>query len=261
MLARSGFYDDRAYKTLNGTVVDSTSTVGNVLCGLNPPAATASNAITGYDTATAVRAFGQASGGNANTPCLGNFGDAKGLDTWTFFPSSTQLAPLNIVAPGSDIAIGKSVNNANPAVGTNVIFTVTAHNLGGDAATSVQVSDLLPAGLTFVAASPSQGSYTAGTGVWNVGALAFGATATLQITATVTGTVPVTNTAVRTVTTPADPNPANDSASSVVTGSTVPGLPNNGVPPVAAVWPYLVALLLTIAVATGMRRRISRRSP
>ncbi|MEO8745544.1 MAG: hypothetical protein ABI334_04020 [Candidatus Dormiibacterota bacterium] len=258
---RAGFYDDRAYKTLAGTVVDSTSTVGNVLCGLNPPAAPASNAITGYDTATAVRAFGSASGGNANVPCIGNFGDAKGLDTWTYFPSTTQLAPLNIVAPGSDIAVGKSVSNANPAVGTNVTFTVTAHNLGADPATSVQVTDLLPAGLTFVTATASQGAYTSGTGVWNVGALALGAIATLQITVTVTGTTAVTNTAVRTLTTPADPDPANDSASAIVTGSTVPGLPNNGVPPAAAMWPYLAALLLAIAVATGMRSRVRRRQP
>ncbi|TMD36368.1 MAG: DUF11 domain-containing protein, partial [Chloroflexi bacterium] len=34
----AGFYDDRAYMTLNGTVVDLGNTVGNVLCGNNPPA-------------------------------------------------------------------------------------------------------------------------------------------------------------------------------------------------------------------------------
>ncbi len=253
----SGFYDDRAYKTLNGTVVDSLNTVGSALCGNNPPATIASNPITGYDTTSPQRAYGQPNGGNLNAPCTGNFGDAKGLDTWTFFPSNTALAPLNIVAPGSDIAIAKSVNNANPAVGTNVVFTVTAHNLGADPATSVQVSDLLPAGLTFISAAVSQGSYVSGTGVWDVGALAFGASATLTLTATVTGTTPITNTATRTGTTPADPNPANDSASVIVTGTTIPGLPNNGVPPLAAAWPLLIPLLL-LSGAAVFRRRMPR---
>ncbi|HMC67567.1 MAG TPA: hypothetical protein VKJ07_00300, partial [Mycobacteriales bacterium] len=172
-----GFYDDRAYRTLNGTIVNAGNTVGSTLCGLNPPATAFSSPATGYDTSTAQRAFGAAAGGNTNAPCTGNFGDAKGLDTWTFFPSSAQLAPLNIVGPGSDIAITKSVSSATPAVGTNVTFTVTAHNAGAAPATSVQVTDLLPAGLTFVSASPSLGVYTPGTGVWDVGPLPFGASA------------------------------------------------------------------------------------
>jgi uncharacterized repeat protein (TIGR01451 family) len=260
----SGFYDDRAYVTVPGgvpTIVNSGNTVGSVLCGNIPPSPAFSNAITGYDTTSTQRKFGAASGGNTNAPCTGNFGDAKGLDTWTYYPSSTVLAPLNIVAPGSDIAITKSVTNANPAVGTNVTFTITAQNLGADPATSVVVTDLLPAGLTFVSASPSQGSYTAGTGLWNLGALAFGATATLQITVTVTGSTAVTNTATRTSTTPADPNPANDSASSTVTGSTIPGLPNNGVAPVAAFWPAVPVLVVIVLVgAFAGRQRHARRN-
>lgn len=257
----SGFYDDRAYTTFPGgvpTVVNSGNAAGNVLCGNLAPSPAFSNAITGYNTTSAQRAFGASSGGNTNAPCTGNFGDAKGLDTWTYYPSLTVLAPLNIVAPGSDIAIAKSVSNPNPAVGTNVTFTITAQNLGADPATSVVVTDLLPAGLTFVSASPSQGTYTAGTGVWNLGALAFGATATLQVTTTVTGSTAVTNTATSTATTPADPNPANNSASSTVTGTTIPGLPNTGVAPVAAVWPAVpvLALIVLLGVIAARRRRL-----
>ena len=193
-------------------------------------------------------------------PCTGNLGDAKGLDTWTFYPSSTQLAPLNIVAPGSDIAVTKSVNNATPAVGNNVIFTVTAHNLGPDPASSVQLTDLLPAGLTFVSATASQGTYTPGTGVWNLGPLAFNATATLQITATVTGTTQVTNTATRTGTTPADPVPGNDSASSRVPAARSRACPTTAAPPLAPLLPDAAAILILLA-AFGMRRLRSRPTP
>ncbi len=255
-----GFYDDRAYATLNGTVVDSGNTVGNPLCGLNPPATTFSDPVLGYDTSGTQRAFGAASGGNTNVPCTGSFGDAKGLDTWTYFPSNVALAPLNIVATASDIAITKTVSDANPAVGTNVTFTVTAHNNGPDDTTALQVTDLLPSGLTFVSATASQGTYLSGTGVWDIGVLTNGSSATLHITATVDGTAPVTNVATRTSTTPVDPNPVNDTARSRVTGSTTPGLPNNGVPPVANLAPDVAGLLVVGLVGLARRRatRIGR---
>lgn len=253
---KAGFYDDRAYNTLNGTVVDAGNTVGNVLCGGNPPATAFANPISGYDTSSTQRAYGAATGGNTNVPCTGAFGDAKGLDTWTYYPSATVLAPLNLVAAAADIGLTKTVSNPTPAVGANVTFTVTAHNAGPDAATSLQANDLLPPGVTFVSAAAGQGTYSAGTGVWTVGALAVGASATLQIVVTVTGTNPVTNTASRSAGTPVDPNPSNDSASATVTGSTVPGLPNNGVPPVAALWPFVVAGILGgVAALSAMRRR------
>ncbi len=133
--------------TLNGTTVDSGNTVGNALCGGTPPATTFSNTLTGYDTAGTQRAYGAGAGGNTNVPCTGSFGDAKGLDTWTYYPSNTALAPLNIVATAADIGLTKAVTDPNPAVGTNVTFTVTAHNNGPDDTTALQVTDVLPARL------------------------------------------------------------------------------------------------------------------
>jgi uncharacterized repeat protein (TIGR01451 family) len=254
----AGFYDDRAYMTLNGTVVNQGNTVGTVLCGNNPPATPASDPINGFSTSTGQRAFGTAADGNNNVPCTGAFGDAKGLDSWTFFPSNSVLAPLNIVATAADIGVTKSVNDSTPAVGTNVTFTVTAHNAGPNATATLQVTDPVPAGLTFVSASASQGTYNAGTGIWDVGVLGVGSSATLQLVVTVTGTTPVTNVATRTTSSPVDPNPANDSASSTVTGSTVPGLPNNGVPPLAALWPDVLALMLLASIAAGARLRSSQ---
>jgi uncharacterized repeat protein (TIGR01451 family) len=258
----AAFYDDRAYTTLSGIVVDSANTVGNVLCGVDPPATAFANPITGFDSTTTQRAFGAASGGNNNVPCTGNFGDAKGLDIWTYNQSNIVVAPLNIVATSADIRVTKSVSDPTPAVGTNVTFTVTAKNLGPDVATGVQVRDLLPAGVTFVSAAPSRGSYVAGTGIWNIGNLAVGVTATLHITVTVTGTTRVTNTAVRIAGSPTDFDPGNDSASARVTGSTVPGLPNTGAPPVVTWWPGLLLFVFVGVVAgTVFRRRRRARAP
>ena len=58
-------------------------------------------------------------------------------------------------------------------------------NQGPDAATNVFIIDRLPAGLTFVAATPSQGAYNATAGIWAVGTVTAGAPQTLQIRATV----------------------------------------------------------------------------
>jgi uncharacterized repeat protein (TIGR01451 family) len=255
---RGAIYDDRAYRTLNGTVVNQGNTVGSVLCGNNPPTTPAADPINGFDSASSQRAFGTASGGNTNVPCTGNFGDAKGLDIWTYYPSNNLSTSVVLVNAAADIAVAKSVTDSTPAVGTNVTFTITATNLGPNDATAVTVSDPLPSGLTFVSASASQGSYTATTGTWSIGSLANGASARLQVTATVTGTSTVTNTATRSGGSPGDYDPANDSASVQVTGSTVPGLPNNGVPPIGSL---LLLLVPTLALASGLARlrRLRRR--
>jgi uncharacterized repeat protein (TIGR01451 family) len=256
------FYDDRAYMTRNGTVVDSGNTVGTVLCGTTPPTTAASNTITGFDSSGTQRAYGAGSGGNNNVPCTGNFGDAKGLDIWTYNVSNTVVAPLVIVAAAADIRVRKSVSDATPAVGTNVTFTILATNLGPNAATGVQVRDVLPPGLAFVSATPSAGTtYTAGTGVWDIGNLALNATATLRIVATVTGTTKVTNIASRLAGTPPDFDPGNNTSRASVTGSTVPGLPNTGTPPVASWWPGLLALLVVLAIVPWRRNRQQLDSP
>jgi large repetitive protein len=59
----------------------------------------------------------------------------------------------------ADLSVTKTVSDATPNVGDQITFTVTLTNAGPDAATGVQVTDLLPAGLSFVNATPGQGTY------------------------------------------------------------------------------------------------------
>jgi len=112
-----------------------------------------------------------------------------------------------------DLALAKSVNNATPNVSDQVTFTVTLSNSGPDIATGVQVTDLLPAGLTFVSAIPSKGTYTAASGLWNVGSVMPGTPQTLTLVATVVSPDPRTNTATVTDVDQFDTNGANDTAS------------------------------------------------
>ena len=128
---------------------------------------------------------------------------------------SNDVSGATINGQEADVQVLKTVDQPAPLVGQTVTFTVTVTNNGPSAATDVEVVDLLPAGLTLLTATPSQGSYTAATSLWAVGTLAStgpGATATLLLTATVTQAGPLRNLAVKTAQQQPDPNPANDFA-------------------------------------------------
>ncbi len=97
------------------------------------------------------------------------------------------------VALQADLSLTKTVNNAIPKIGENIVYTLTIKNDGPVAATGVQVTDVLPAGLTYVSDSSGTTSTTyADTDadnkkdLWIVGNIAVNQTIVLQITATVT---------------------------------------------------------------------------
>ncbi len=231
-----GFYDDRGYTTTTGVTV---GTPGTVLCGTAPPTVVVSDPITGYDTTSTQRAFGTAAGGNTNVPCTGSFGDAKGLDLWTYYPSNQVSSTLTIVAPGSyaDVAVTKTVSNAAPVVGDDDVYTVTAHDNGPLAATGVTVTDVLPNGVVYVSSTASQGSYDPASGTWTVGSLAVAGTATLHITVRLSATGVIKNTATKSGETQIDPIPANNvsSVSITVASAPTPPVPATGARPASAI--------------------------
>lgn len=96
------FYDDRGYRTIGGTNV---GTVGQALCtGIGTTANPIySNPIDGFDTGTNARTYGvSGNSGNASNQrkcdSASSFGDKKGLDIWTYFPSGSQSTPVVIIA-------------------------------------------------------------------------------------------------------------------------------------------------------------------
>lgn len=94
-------------------------------------------------------------------------------------------ADAGMYSSSADLAITKTVNLAAINCGSTPTYTITVTNNGPGDANGVVVNDLLPAGMVFTSATPSQGVYDPNTGNWNVGALANGASATLQIKTTV----------------------------------------------------------------------------
>ncbi len=111
----------------------------------------------------------------------------------------------------ADVAVTKTVNNANPNPGDTITFTVVVTNNGPDTATNVVVADAIPAGLTNVIETTSVGVYNPITGQWTFASLAKGATATFTMTGTVSTTGGVTNTATVHAT-QFDPNLSNNTA-------------------------------------------------
>ncbi len=98
---------------------------------------------------------------------------------------SNDVSGVTVNGEAADVQVVKTVDRTMPLVGETVTFTVTVTNNGPSAVSGVEVLDVLSARLTFVSATPSQGTYTAATGRWSVGTLAAAgaaATATLQVT-------------------------------------------------------------------------------
>ncbi|MFZ4398922.1 MAG: ice-binding family protein [Bacteroidales bacterium] len=85
----------------------------------------------------------------------------------------------------ADLSIAKTVNNINPNLGHDVVFTVIAKNNGPHIATGVIVNEVLQSGFTYVSAITTHGIYNPTSGVWTIGNLNSGSTEILTITATV----------------------------------------------------------------------------
>ena len=133
-------------------------------------------------------------------------------------PGNNSAAALVNGPVHTDLGVSQIVDEAAPTVGTNVTLTVTVTNRGPSPATGVVVTDALPAGLTLVSPTPSQGTYIAPN--WTIGTLSeTGPPATLTLVATVTAPGPLINAATITQHTEADPNPLNDRASVTLNGA------------------------------------------
>jgi hypothetical protein len=126
------FYDDRGYKLLNGTTV---GTVNATLTGGAAPTINSSGA-TGFDSTTPQRAFSA------------NFGDKKGLDIWTYFPSEAASTSLDIIqtdygdAPASyGNASHRLPTTPTIYLGTTVPDGEAGTQLGTDAGATAQGDD------------------------------------------------------------------------------------------------------------------------
>lgn len=140
--------------------------------------------------------------------------DGAGGDTGTLNSFSIEVCTA---AATPDLAVSKTVNNNTPSEGSNIIYTLRVVNNGPDNATNVSLTDILPSGVSFVS---DDGGYNSGTGVWTIGALNNGNTATLNITVSIDGSTSgstITNTITSVTADQTDSNITADDLSESIT--------------------------------------------
>ncbi|MFM8792255.1 MAG: hypothetical protein ACKOFX_07220, partial [Solirubrobacterales bacterium] len=122
---------------------------------------------------------------------------------------------LPIPPPTADLQLEKTVSPGTVATGGRVLYTLVARNNGPFTATGVTAGDLLPAGLTGVTATPSQGSCpTISTSVviCSLGSIPSGGSATIEVSAEVSANDTILTNSAEVVGDQPDPYPANNEA-------------------------------------------------
>ncbi len=122
-------------------------------------------------------------------------------------------------AVAADLVLGVSASPNPVDVGGALTYALTVTNLGPLSATGVELTDSLPKGVTFVSATPSQGSCSVSllnVATCTLGGLAVGASATLAILVAPTANGVLSNTATVTGTL-TDPNTPNNSVTTLAT--------------------------------------------
>jgi uncharacterized repeat protein (TIGR01451 family)/CSLREA domain-containing protein len=146
----------------------------------------------------------------------------------------------------ANLSITKTPSAATFVPGQQVTFTIAVANTGPNGASNVTVTDVPPAGLTFVSATSATFNCT-GTSTISCTAptLVNGATGTIAIVVTANGMTPITNRATVTAD-QSDPASTNNAANATISpGATIPTLTESA----------LLALLLVIAAIGAMKLR------
>jgi uncharacterized repeat protein (TIGR01451 family) len=143
-------------------------------------------------------------------------------------PGDESDTDTTIVSGAADLSITKTAPATAPA-GGQINYTITVTNNGPDSSTNTTVTDILPAGVAFVSATPSQGSCSGTTTVTcNVGTLASSVSATISLIVNVTASegAVIINTATAD-SDETDQSPASDTAT-VTVGAALVAIPTAG---------------------------------
>jgi uncharacterized repeat protein (TIGR01451 family) len=167
-------------------------------------------------------------------------------------PANNSATDSDTFGASADLSLTKTLTTPGTInVGDNVVFELEVTNNGPSNATGVVVTDTLPPGLTYVS-NDCGATFAAGTLTWNVGALAVSASATCNLTVTVTQPGTINNVATATGN-EADPTPANNASTGSVTGEE-PGF-DPAIPTLSPIGMALLVLVLAGLALVMMRRR------
>jgi uncharacterized repeat protein (TIGR01451 family) len=142
--------------------------------------------------------------------------------------SATSASDQFTFIPQTDLSITKTASG--PAFATQTLtYNIAITNLGPNNAAAVVVTDILPADVTFVSATPTQGSCSGTTTITcNLGALATPGSANIVLRVIPTAAGPLSNTASVSIAPQPDPNNTNDQSTSLVTVAPASNIPALG---------------------------------
>jgi uncharacterized repeat protein (TIGR01451 family) len=142
--------------------------------------------------------------------------------------SATSASDQFTYIPQTDLSIIKTASG--PAFATlKLTYNIAVANNGPNNAAAVVVTDVLPAGVTFVSATPTQGSCSGTTTITcNLGALANGGSASILLKVIPAAAGPLSNTASVSAAPQPDLNSANDLSTSTVTVAPASNIPALG---------------------------------
>jgi uncharacterized repeat protein (TIGR01451 family) len=150
-------------------------------------------------------------------PASGSLTNVASVSSPTGDPNPTNnVTPpvITTVTPVADVAIGKT-GSASVFASSNLVYTISVTNFGPSSASSVTVTDTLPANVTFVSATGG-GMNNSGRVSWSLGPLASGQVSNVTVTVTAPASGSLTN--VASVSSPTgDPNLTNNVTPPVIT--------------------------------------------
>lgn len=152
--------------------------------------------------------------------------------------SNDSSSVTTAVTPVTDLQVGMTATPSSVGAGQNVTYNITAKNNGPSQATGVTLTDLLPANVSVVSVTASQGttSQTSTSVIASLGALGPNVSATLQIVVMTTPTNPpsITNT-ISIAGAQTDPDTTNNSQSQTTTVTPAADLAITIAPPTSPV--------------------------
>jgi uncharacterized repeat protein (TIGR01451 family) len=146
--------------------------------------------------------------------------------------SANDSASAILELPEADLTVSESTDPPQAVTGVSFNEIVRVSNAGPDAASNVSVMAAVPAGLTFVSATATSGSYDPSSGIWRVANVAVGGSETLTLTEIPLASGTVQLTASKTGEDQYDLVAGNDSSSGslVITDTPQPPAPAAGPP-------------------------------
>jgi uncharacterized repeat protein (TIGR01451 family) len=208
--------------------------LNNPVSATNPPPAPDTvyyndTGLTGAGGPNPINALAGVSSSNGAHEFTSLFGDNRGIDTWTYYPSTLTNLDQGITISEADLQIQKTLVTNPVVAGSPVTYTLTVTNNGPSNVTGATVTDNVPSQVTGVtwtcSITTGTGSCGQASGTGNAINTTVNLNSAAVATYTVTGAISpiapseqLSNTA--TVTRPndvTDPNPNNNTSSTTTT--------------------------------------------